>query len=114
MGWQMPADGGHYYDLYHSPLAASKPCRMWSASPGRIPSIAARYVGMREAADQVVYGEEKAFILERMSSGMWEHAMWMRGYEQFFVDMVTNQTLVHAIMSKILEIKMAYWGRPWR
>ena len=24
MGWQMPADGGHYYDLYHSPLAGAE------------------------------------------------------------------------------------------
>jgi uroporphyrinogen decarboxylase len=111
MGWQMPADGGHYYDLYHSPLAGVETVQDVENFPWPDPLDAARYVGMREAADQVVYGEQKAFILERMSSGMWEHAMWMRGYEQFFTDMVYNQPIVHAIMSKILEIKMAYWGR---
>ena len=84
---------------------------MWNSSPGRTRSIAARYVGMREHADRAVLDEEKAFILERMSSGMWEHAMWMSGYEQFFTDMVSNHAIVHAIMSKILEIKMAYWGQ---
>lgn len=42
---------------------------------------------------------------------MWEHAMWMRGYEQFFMDMVMNKEMVHAIMSKILEIKIKYWGK---
>ena len=88
MGWQMPADGGHYYDLYHSPLARVETVQDVERFPWPDPLDAARFVGMREAADQVVYGEEKAFILERMSSGMWEHAMWMRGYEQFFVDMV--------------------------
>lgn len=111
MGWQMPADGGHYYDLYHSPLASVETVQDVERFPWPDPLDAARYVGMREAADRVVLGEQKAFILERMSSGMWEHAMWMRGYEQFFADMVQNQALVHAIMSKILEIKMAYWGR---
>ena len=111
MGWQMPADGGHYYDLYHSPLAGAETVQDVENFPWPDPLDAARYVGMRAAADQVVYGEQKAFILERMSSGMWEHAMWMRGYEQFFTDMVYNQPVVHAIMSKILEIKMAYWGK---
>ena len=50
-------------------------------------------------------------VVERMHAGMWEHAMWMRGYEQFFMDMVMDRAIVHAIMSKELEVKMAYWGR---
>jgi len=111
MGWQMPVDGGHYYDLYQSPLANAQTVQDVENFPWPDPFDAARYVGMRAAADQVVYNEKKAFILERMSSGMWEHAMWMTGYEKFFSDMITNQPLVHAIMSKILEIKMAYWGK---
>jgi uroporphyrinogen decarboxylase len=37
--------------------------------------------------------------------------MWMTGYEKFFMDMVTNKRLVHAIMEKILEIKMQYWEK---
>ena len=111
MGWQMPVDGGHYYDLYQSPLANAQTVQDVENFPWPDPFDAARYVGMRAAADQVVYIEKKAFILERMSSGMWEHAMWMTGYEKFFSDMITNQPLVHAIMSKILEIKMAYWGK---
>jgi uroporphyrinogen decarboxylase len=37
--------------------------------------------------------------------------MWMRGYEQFFMDMAIDQKMVHAIMNKILEIKMQYWGK---
>ena len=111
MSWQMPAKGGHYYDLYESPLANAETVQDAENFPWPDPLDAARYMGLREAADRVVYDEKKAFILERMSSGMWEHAMWMTGYEKFFMDMVYNPTLVHAIMSKILEIKMAYWGR---
>jgi uroporphyrinogen decarboxylase len=111
MGWQMPVDGGHYYDLYHSPLANAETIQDVENYPWPDPLDEARFVGLRESADQVVHEDKKAFILERMSSGMWEHAMWMTGYEKFFMDMISNQPLVHAIMSKILEIKMAYWGR---
>jgi len=111
MRWQMPADGGHYYDLYHSPLAAVETIQDVERYPWPDPLDAARFVGLREAADRAVSSEGKAFILERMSSGMWEHAMWMTGYEKFFTAMVYDKPLVHAIMSKILEIKMAYWGK---
>ena len=69
MGWQMPANGGHYYDLYHSPLAAAETVRDVERFPWPDPLDAARYVGIREAADRAVLEEGKAFILERMSSG---------------------------------------------
>jgi uroporphyrinogen decarboxylase len=109
MGWQMPEHGGHYYDLYHSPLATAETVEDVENYPWPDPLDPARFVGMKEEADRVVHDERKAYVLGRMSSGMWEHAMWMTGYEKFYMDMVANQKLVHAIMSKILEIKMQYW-----
>jgi len=111
MGWQMPAKGGHYYDLYHSPLATAETVSDIENYPWPDPLDPARYVGLKERADHVVCNEKKAYVLGRMSSGMWEHAMWMTGYEKFYCDMLSNKKLVHAIMSRILEIKMQYWGR---
>lgn len=111
MGWQMPRVGGHYYDLDVSPLAGAETPADIEAFRWPDPLDPARFAGMKEKTDRVVHDEKRAFFLERMSSGMWEHAMWMTGYEKFFVDMISNKKLVHAIMSKILEIKMAYWGK---
>ncbi|MHC4528919.1 MAG: uroporphyrinogen decarboxylase family protein, partial [Planctomycetota bacterium] len=71
----------------------------------------ARYADLKEQADRIVSDRKKAYVLGRMNSGMWETAMWMTGYEKFFSDMLLNQKLVHAIMSKLLEIKMQYWQR---
>ena len=110
MGWQMPVDGGHYYDLYLSPLAGCETPEDVERYRWPDPMDAARYVGMKATADRIVHEERRFPFLERMSAGMWEHAMWMTGYEKFFTDMLYNKKLVHAIMSKILEIKMAYWG----
>jgi len=111
MGWQMPEHGGHYYDLYHSPLATAETAKDVKTYPWPDPLDPARFVGMKEEADRVVHDENRAYVLGRMSSGMWEHAMWMTGYEKFYMDMVANQKLVHAVMSKILEIKMRYWEK---
>ena len=111
MGWQMPKEGGHYYDLYLSPLANAETVKDIEDYPWPNPLDPARYVGLKEKGDRVIHEEKRAFFLERMSSGMWEHAMWMTGYEKFFIDMVYNKKLVHAIMSKILETKMQYWEK---
>jgi uroporphyrinogen decarboxylase len=110
MGWQMPREG-HYYDLYLSPLAAAQTVQDIENYPWPDPLDAARFDGYRARAEAVVVNERRGFVAERMSSGMWEHAMWLRGYEQFYADMVLQPELVHALMSKELELKMAYWGR---
>jgi uroporphyrinogen decarboxylase len=111
MGWQMPRDGGHYYDLYLSPLANAETVQDIERYPWPDPLDPARFVGIRERADRVVLEEKRGLFLGRMSSGMWEHAMWMTGYEKFLTDMALNPALVHAIMNKELELQTQYWGR---
>lgn len=111
MGWQMPIDGGHYYDLYLHPLADAKTVADVENFPWPDPLDSSRFEGIKEKADAIVSEEKKAYVCGRMSSGMWEHAMWMTGYEKFFMDMIMNEKLVQAIMEKILEIKMQYWGQ---
>jgi uroporphyrinogen decarboxylase len=112
IGWQMPVEGGLYYDLYLSPLASAQTVRdveTYPYWPDPLDSI--RFAGMNEAAECIVKHEKKACFLERMHSGMWEHAMWMRGYQQFYADMILNPAIVHAIMSRELEIKQKYWEK---
>ena len=111
MRWRMPAEGGLYYDLCYSPLADARTVGDVEKYPWPDPQDPARYVGLKEQADRVVFEQRRAYVLGRMNSGMWETAMWMRGYEQFFCDMLLNQKLVHAIMNKLLEIKMSYWEK---
>ncbi|MHC4708777.1 MAG: uroporphyrinogen decarboxylase family protein [Planctomycetota bacterium] len=111
MGWRMPARGGHYYDLFDSPLKDAQTVKEVEDYPWPDPLDEARYVNLKAGADHTVYDEKKAYVLGRVCSGMWETAMWMTGYEKFYADMILNQKLVHAIMSKLLEIKMKYWEK---
>jgi uroporphyrinogen decarboxylase len=111
MGWRMPVTSGFYYDLYHSPLASAQSISDIEKYPWPDALDITRYSDLKMKADKIVHGEKKAYFLERMSSGMWEHAMWMRGYEQFYIDMMVNPGLVQAIMEKILEVNMQYWER---
>jgi uroporphyrinogen decarboxylase len=111
MGWRMPAKGGHYYDLFHSPLKDAQTVKDVEDYPWPDPLDSARYVNLKAKADHVVCDEKKAYVLGRMNSGMWETAMWMTGYEKFYADMILNKKLIHAIMTKMLEIKMQYWEK---
>jgi uroporphyrinogen decarboxylase len=111
MGWRMPAEGGHYYDLFHSPLKNAQTVKDIEDYPWPDPTDPARYTHLKEQADRIVNDQRRAYVLGRMNSGMWETAMWMTGYEKFYMDMLANQKLVHAIMSKLLEIKMRYWEK---
>ncbi len=111
MQWKMPLENGHYYDLHKSPLAHVETIKdvedySW---PNAYDPV--RYEDLKKEADKIVFEEKKAYLLGRMSSGMWEHAMWMTGYEKFMIDMYMNPGVVQAIMEKILQIKMDYWER---
>jgi len=111
MQWKRPLKGGHYYDLHKSPLSYVQTIHdvenySW---PDALDPV--RYKDLKKKADRIVLEEKKAYVLGRMSSGMWEHAMWMTGYEKFFMDMYMNPEVVQAIMEKILEVKMQYWER---
>ena len=111
IGWRMPIRGGQYFDLYHSPLSSLDSVEEINNYPWPDIEDPVRYKGMGKKAENITHVEKKAYILGRHFAGMWETAMWMTGYEKFFMDMVQNKKLVHAIMSKILENKMGYWER---
>jgi len=111
IGWQMPVTGGLYYDQYFHPLARAETVRDIERYPWPDPLDPARFCDVSSQTAQVIDLEQKGCFLERMSSGMWEHAMWMTGYEKFFMDMLANEKLIQALMEKILELKMLYWGR---
>jgi len=111
IGWQMPKEGGHYYDLYLHPLADMDTVAEVEAYAWPDMLDPARFVGMAERARSVARVEKRAVFLGRASSGMWEHVMWMTGYEKYYMDMIVNPRLCQAKMEKILELKMQYWGR---
>ncbi len=111
IGWQMPMEGGLYYDQYLHPLSNAETIKDIENFPWPDPLAPERFEGILDQVNQVIDVEQKGCFVERMSSGMWEHAMWMTGYEKFFMDMLGNEKMIEALMEKILELKMKYWGR---
>lgn len=111
IGWRMPVQGGHYYDMVFHPLAETETIEELEAyvfPPGDDPS---RFLGMKKLADHYRYDEQRPYILGRHNAGIWELALWMSGFEKYFCDMMVEKQYAHALMRKITDYKLAYWGR---
>ena len=111
IGRRMPVDGGIYYDMYKAPLADAMDCNDLKKFPWPDLTEPLRFSGMKERADMTVYGEKTAYVLGRSYAGIFETALWMRGFENFLCDMAAEPEFAEALMDIILELKMQYWGK---
>jgi uroporphyrinogen decarboxylase len=110
IGWKMPKEGGLYYDVFHHPLRNLTPADL-DRYPWPDPVDPGRFVGVREQVRKAVEEEGRAVIVGGLCAGFVEMAGWMRGYEDYLLDFASNTDFLEAFFDKILELKMAYWGR---
>jgi len=111
IGWKMPVSGGHYFDMASHPLESAETVGAVRDFPWPDMLDPARYATLKQRADEKVFGQKKAYILGRNYAGIWETALWMNGFEKFYCDMIVEKEYCHALMDKITELKMEYWGK---
>ena len=109
--WWMPQDGGFYYDMRVHPLADISRVEELAHAKFPDPLDSGRYEGMAERADELMNKKQVAYILGRNAPGIFEIAMWMRGFENFYGDLLANAPLAEALLDIVCEIKMKYWAR---
>ncbi len=106
--WHMPKEGGLYYDMRRHPMAGLSPeeaVRRWEYPD---PTDMSRYVGMKEKAEEY-FQNGRAYILGRNAAGILEVSLWVRGFEDLFIDMVANKKFVEWLLDKVMEVKWNYW-----
>lgn len=111
IGWRMPVEGGHYFDMTSHPLEDAldeEDLDAYVIPRGDDPS---RFVGMKARADHHVFDEKKAYILGRHNAGIWELALWTSGFEKYFCDMIAEKKLAHKLMRKFTDYKLQYWEK---
>jgi uroporphyrinogen decarboxylase len=109
--WWKPQEGGFYYDMRRHPLAEIDTLQGLASYKFPDPLDAGRYEGMTQRADEFMNQRQVAYVLGRNAPGIFEIALWMRGFENFYCDMMTNQAFAEALLDTIMEIKMKYWAR---
>jgi uroporphyrinogen decarboxylase len=108
IGWKKPKKGGFYYDMYHHPLAKSETLADFRAYQLPDPLNERRYQNVRsevEAARQ----RGKAVVMAGTGAGILEIYVWLRGYEQFYIDLALNHEFVAYMLERLVEFKQAYW-----
>jgi uroporphyrinogen decarboxylase len=109
--WWMPIQGGLYYDMRRHPLAGARAVADLERFPWPDPEHPARFEGMSQRADELLNQRQVAYVLGRSSTGLFEQALWLRGFETFFCDLVQNVAFAEALLDKVCELKMRYWAK---
>ncbi len=109
IGWKMPKEGGWYFDQFFHPLAEAQTLTDIERYPFPDPEDTSRYAGLAERLHHAAREERLGVFLSCMCSGILELAAWMRGFENFYADLVVNEKLAVGLMRRILEIKLRYW-----
>ncbi len=108
--WRKPKEGGFYYDMYFHPLENAESIADLRAFKFPDPVDPNRFVGMRPAAEAAA-AKGKAITVSGAASGIMETYSWLRGYEQFYMDLAANPEWVTYMLERMAEFKMAYWER---
>ena len=109
--WWMPIDGGFYYDMRKHPLANVSSVAELEKIDFPDPLDEGRFEGLAERADALMNEKQVAYKLGRNAAGIFEIALWMRGFENFYCDLVADRAMAEALLDKLVEIKMKYWQR---
>jgi uroporphyrinogen decarboxylase len=108
--WWKPQDGGFYYDMRRHPLAEVDRLERLAKYKFPDPLDPGRYEGMVARANELMNRKQVAYVLGRNAPGIFEIALWMRGFENYYCDMVANQQFAEALLDAIMEVKMKYWA----
>ncbi|MBM3238077.1 hypothetical protein FJZ31_17435 [Candidatus Poribacteria bacterium] len=116
----MPKENGRYFDLFEHPLKKAETSEDIAKYPWPNPTDPARFEGLEDEALNLrpppqpprTQGGKTgvAVILGGICAGMLEVSLWMRGFENFYTDLLVNKPVAEAMLDKILEMKLKYWG----
>jgi len=110
IGWRKPKDGGFYYDMYQHPLANADSLAELRAYRFPDPLDDQRFATLRAQAEAAV-SKGKVVVLGGLSAGIAEMYSWLRGYEQFYIDLAANQKHAAYMLDRLVDFKCAFWER---
>ena len=99
--WSMPDDRPYYMDISHHPLAEATldDVRSYPFPQGNDP---ARFAGLRARAEQLRRDTPYA-VVSGIAGVVYETCWYLRGLEQWFVDMLTQPEFCEALLDQTLR-----------
>jgi len=108
--WRMPEHNGYYYDPLDSPLSEG------SISKEKIDSYVwpkgnntSRIAGLEKQAKNWLSDVRPAILMEEFGAEIFDAPFWLRGAENFYMDLASDPKIACYLMDKMVEIQMEYW-----
>ncbi|MBI2302206.1 MAG: hypothetical protein HYU66_25165 [Armatimonadetes bacterium] len=108
LGWRRPLPDGLYFDLFHHPLQHLPDIAALAAYAWPDPVDPRRFEGIQAEVDLAVAGGY-GLVVGGVCAGVWEMALWLRGYDQFYYDMAAEPELADWLIGHMVDLKLAYW-----
>ena len=70
----------------------------------------ARHAGVADEARQIIATEGRAVYVGSVCAGLTEMLFRLRGFEDGYMDLAADPALARALMERVLEVKLAWWG----
>jgi uroporphyrinogen decarboxylase len=105
--WSMPDDHPYYMDISHHPLASATLGDL-DAYPFPKGDDPGRFVGLRRRAEEIRRQTPYA-VVSGIAGVVYEICWYLRGLEQWFVDMLTQPEFCEALLDRTLRFWMDWF-----
>ena len=102
--------GGLYYDIVHHPLRELD-VEDLEYYPWPDPLDPGRFAGIAEEARELYENTNYALIGPGLEGGFFELAWYLRGFDQFLMDLLINKKFAHNLLRRLLNYRKAMLGR---
>ena len=108
--WRKPKHKGLYYDPLDSQLSEGEINRekidnySWPK-----PNDITRVEGLEKLAKKFLSDVHPIILMEEFGGEIFDLPFWLRGSENFYLDLATDPKIACYLMDKLVELQMAYW-----
>jgi uroporphyrinogen decarboxylase len=110
IGWQMPKEGGLYFDMYRHPFGVDDVQERLKTYTWPDATDPGRFEGLRERALSA-HQKGKLVVLNGLCAGIVEVYSWLRGYTRYYMDLAAEPETAGLFLDMMVELKAAYWER---
>ena len=99
-------------DLRHYPFGSPFGVAQGKAQgrPWPNPHDPCRVAGLAEEARRLYRETDYALVADFLGGGIFEQALWMRGFERFMMDMISDEPFATALLDTLLELYIEFYA----
>jgi uroporphyrinogen decarboxylase len=98
-----------YWELVEHPLADAN-AEDLRYYPWPDPHDPRRVAGLAEEARRLYQETDYALVADFLGGGVFEQALWMRGFERFMIDLVSDEPFATALLDTLLELYIEFYA----